>query len=125
MIPGELYWYRATVIRVVDGDTVDLKIDVGFRCTTEQRCRILLIDAPEMHGETKEAALAAKAHLEELLLGPSMAGLLRVRTTKTDSFGRYLADIWRPEQLTAVNSAWVSVSMQMLAAGHAVPKDGK
>ena len=47
--------YKATVLRVVDGDTVDAEIDLGFRMKTTQRLRLKGIDTPELRGGTDEA----------------------------------------------------------------------
>ena len=42
-----MYQYHAVVNRVVDGDTVDLRIDLGFKVWVEKRCRLLGVDTPE------------------------------------------------------------------------------
>lgn len=50
------YLYRAEVVSVVDGDTIDVDIDLGFYIwIKKQRIRLLDIDAPEMRGESKVA----------------------------------------------------------------------
>lgn len=89
----DLYMYRALCTNVVDGDTADFIIDLGFRITTEQRVRFVGINAPELHtkdeNERKMAELA-KSFVEEHLLGRKVY----VRTYRTDSFGRYLGEIY-------------------------------
>lgn len=82
------------VIRVVDGDTVDLRIDLGFHMTAALRFRILNADAPE-HREAGWAECTAftKAWLEKY------AGKMRARTQKADSFGRWLAEVYVPTAL--------------------------
>jgi micrococcal nuclease len=42
-----VYEYIARFVEVVDGDTVDLDIDLGFKVKTEQRIRVAIVDAPE------------------------------------------------------------------------------
>ena len=84
-----MYVYdRATVIRVVDGDTVHLRVDVGFRLSYEGPFRLLGLDAPEITGPEKEEGLRWKAGLESLL---PVGGTFPCQTLKPDSFGRWLA----------------------------------
>jgi micrococcal nuclease len=85
------YTYKLLdVKRVVDGDTVDVVLDLGFRLTTTQRLRLLGVDAPE-RGTTlsREATEFVASWLEE------HRGSAWVETRKTDSFGRYLATVHR------------------------------
>lgn len=87
------YDYKVVeVIRVVDGDTLDVVIDVGFRMTTAQRIRLAGIDTPE-RGQPgwAEATELVRAWCRD------RAGWLRITTTKADSFGRYLGDLYAPE----------------------------
>ena len=66
-----MHQYKVKKInRVIDGDTVDLDIDLGFSITISQRIRLKDIDAPETRTkdlEEKERGLAAKVWLEEQL----------------------------------------------------------
>lgn len=91
----ELYQYKAKVIRVVDADTIDALVDIGFGLTMNQRFRINNYDAPETwrpkneaerkHG--KEATLRAI----ELLMGKDIL----IKSTKVAGiYGRFGADIW-------------------------------
>lgn len=95
------------VDRVVDGDTVDLLVDVGFRLTALQRFRLLGIDTPE-RGQLGwgEATVALTHWLDQ-------SGPLRVYSWKSDSFGRWLGDIRRENGETA--------STFMVTNGFAVP----
>lgn len=104
-----IYEYRATVDRVVDGDTVWLNVDLGFRVIVRVDFRLWGINTPEVVGLTRQEGLAAKAELTRLLsLGP-----LVVTTTKpesTDKYGRWLATILvsTPEGPLNVNEALVT-----------------
>lgn len=109
-----MYEYRATVVRVIDGDTVDLQIDVGFKMTAIQRCRLLRINAPEMKGETREAGERSKSYLQSLLTLRQRDTLL-VRTEKDDAFGRYLAELL----VTEDDGTVLNVNQAMLDSGHA------
>jgi len=63
-----MYTYKAKVVRVVDGDTVDLKIDLGFDIWIHERVRLKDIDAPEVRTrdlQEKEKGLESKAFVEE------------------------------------------------------------
>ena len=112
--PETIFAYRARALNVVDGDTVDLFIDLGFRMTSTQRVRLLGVNTPELHSpdlSVRERAVAAKQFLMSMLLIGGDWPLI-VQTAKSDSFGRWLADIWVAG--THVNNA-------LLEKGHAVP----
>lgn len=94
------YDYAVTeVIRVVDGDTIDLRIDLGFHMTATLRFRILGLDTPE-RGEDgwAEATEIAAAWLRagDGVVTYNTPRSVRARTYKADSFGRWLADIYDP-----------------------------
>jgi endonuclease YncB( thermonuclease family) len=81
-----MFEYPAKLVRVVDGDTLKLEIDVGFNITRrEASYRLLRINAPEMN--TPEGQ-KAKTALEDYLRGKALV----VQTFKSDSFGRYLIE---------------------------------
>ena len=84
-----MYNYRAELIRVVDGDTLDLRVDLGFCMTTVQRFRLLGYDAPEMHGATLTMGRIAQRALEDLLYFAN----IEITTDKGDSFGRWLCNL--------------------------------
>lgn len=60
-----MYTYKATVLRVVDGDTVDVSIDLGFSTKTDRRLRLAGIDTPERGHPCHEAAASALRSLIE------------------------------------------------------------
>ena len=115
-----MYEYHATVPRVVDGDTVDVVIDLGLGTSRLERLRLFGIDSPETRGDEREAGLAAKQWLEAQL---DMIGFKVVVKTykevttdkdKKGKFGRYLADIFAPVQVHGE-----SINQRMVRAGHA------
>ena len=110
-----MYEYRARITRVIDGDTVEAEIDLGFRVSLEVVLRLVGINAPEVHGSDRPRGLAAKAHLLELLqhLTP-VDGHITVRTQKdlTEKYGRYLANLIASD---------VNLNDRMVTDGHAVP----
>jgi len=88
-----MYEYKAKVVKVVDGDTVDLDIDVGFNITIRQRVRLMGIDTPESRTKDlveKEKGLKAKHITEGYAL---KAKETVVKTYKDDKYGRMLVDL--------------------------------
>ena len=93
-----MYQYRAKVVKVVDGDTVDVDIDLGFGVTlTDERVRIMGIDTPESRTRDKVEkvfGLASKKRLKELL---GKTAILKTQINKNGEdmkgkFGRILGD---------------------------------
>ncbi len=87
-----MYEYKATVLKVIDGDTFDTSVDLGFHVMTKVRFRVFGIDTAELRTTLKEEkalALKAKARVSELILGKEV----RIRTFKTDKYGRWLAEV--------------------------------
>jgi endonuclease YncB( thermonuclease family) len=86
------YWeYRhVTVDRVIDGDTVELTIDMGNRTYWKEHFRLYGIDTPETKKSTKKQGIESTEHLRWLL----STGIDRIRTYKPDKFGRTLVRIW-------------------------------
>ncbi len=95
-----MYEYRCKVLRVVDGDTVDVDIDLGFGIVLkDERVRIMGIDTPESRTRDKVEklfGLASKARLKELIGGKS-GPILKTQINKKGEdmkgkFGRILGD---------------------------------
>ena len=82
------YTYRATVLRVVDGDTLWVDVDCGFFTWTDQKLRLRGIDTPEM--DTPEGQRARRFVEGALRKCPVIA----ITTTKPDKYDRYLADVF-------------------------------
>ena len=92
-----MWTYRAKVIRVIDGDTVDVDIDLGFGIWQKnERVRIMGIDTPESRTsdiQEKFFGQRAKAFLEKWVT----AGDVTLRTKTYDAkgkFGRILGELW-------------------------------
>ena len=109
------YRYRAANPRVIDGDTVDCDVDLGFRIQTRRRFRLLGINAPEKRKPTYDAGIAAKQHLESLL---ELYGLSEVRTHKdrTGKYGRMLATL-----IGVDGDELIDLNQRMIDDGHAEP----
>lgn len=102
-----LFVFPATLVRVVDADTLRLTLDLGFYIRRfDQPYRLLRINAPEMN---TEAGKAAKGWLEVFLAEKP----LTAQTQKSDSFGRFLIECWAGGE---------NVSDALVSAGHAAYK---
>jgi micrococcal nuclease len=90
-----MYQYKIKKInRVIDGDTVDLDIDLGFGITIKQRVRLKGINAAEtrtLNSEEKDKGLAAKEWLKKEL---SREGEWVIETIKEDKYGRMLGTLY-------------------------------
>ena len=85
--------YKCTIERVVDGDTVDVFLDLGFSIWIKERIRVYGIDTPETRTKDKaekEAGLKAKKRVTELL--PKGSNQVCTTYKHKGKYGRYLAD---------------------------------
>lgn len=97
--PPNKYTYPITNIRVIDGDTIEADVDLGFRIRQRQVIRLAGIDAPELR--SKDAAERDRARIAKLWLGVMTIGdetrpihEVVMHSTKLDKYGRSLATIW-------------------------------
>lgn len=89
-----MYEYKAEIYKVVDGDTIKAKVDLGFSIFHDTTFRLLGINTSEMNSKDvadKERAKLATKRLSEMVLGK----VLTIKTTKDkkDKYGRYLVSI--------------------------------
>ena len=82
-----MFTYTAHITKVVDGDTVDVEIDLGFDIWHKTRLRLAGIDTPE---KSTEIGKKVSAYVKEALEGQTVT----ITTTKPDKYGRYLAEIF-------------------------------
>ncbi len=90
----DLYNYKAKLVRAVDGDTVEVLIDLGFKFSFVERVRIAKIDAPEKKSSyilEKTAGKKVADYLTKLLSEKQL--YLTTIKTKGDKYDRYLAEI--------------------------------
>ena len=119
-----MYEYKAIVDRVVDGDTLDCTIDLGFSVWKKIRVRMEGINAPESRTrdlEEKERGLAAKARLAEILEYNDNTCVLQV--SGVGKYGRALAAVI-VETLSPVSTETgitkINVNKQLIEEGHGV-----
>ena len=108
--------FRARCQNVVDGDTADLLVDLGFHSFRVERLRLLNIDAPEMRKESYEQGVVAKAVLKSILMAEGEWPLKIVTKKDPDNFGRWLAEIF----IVPTDGVEKSVCTMMVELGHAV-----
>ena len=109
-----MYEYYCEVTKIVDGDTLDVDIDLGFATKlTKQRIRMLGIDTPE--SRTRDLEEKARGLLsKKFLLGLCPVGsTIRLRSHGKGKFGRILGEIFTPE-------GEVSINKQLCDEGYAV-----
>ena len=90
-----MYKYKAKCFNVVDGDTIDLDIDLGFDIHIKDRVRLEGIDTPEVRTTDeiqKEAGLLVKKFVEDLILGKEV--YLHSKEFKKDKYDRIVGDIY-------------------------------
>ena len=118
------YIYRAKLDRVVDGDTVDALIDVGFDIWFKKRIRFKGVDTWESRTrnlEEKALGLKAKARTKELLEKvSSKSGYFRIKSYGLGKYGRVLADIFIMDK---DGKQW-NVNETLITEGHAYIYDG-
>ena len=123
-----MYQYKAQVRQVIDADTIDVLIDLGFGVHTMQRLRLYGIDAPEMR---TEAGKVAKEYVKSVLLGADASMFVYVRTLKDkkDKYGRKLAVLYFDPVSMLLEIAESKIEMmdrsfnwQIVQNGHAVER---
>ena len=118
-----MYEYRCKVVKIIDGDTVDVDIDLGFGVwLKKERIRMFGIDTPESRTrdlEEKKYGLAAKAYITKLL--DDEGGIvLKTRKDAEGKYGRILGELWR-----TTDFADKSINQIMIEKHHAVSYHGQ
>lgn len=114
----DLYVYKAKAVKITDGDTFDLSIDLGFKIFPEMTARLLGIDTPEVKRyagryifeEEIEIGKQIAKWVENRILSKSL--LIKTEIDKSDVYGRVLAQV-----LYEVNGTWVDLAQEMLMLG--------
>ena len=118
-----MYEYRCTVVKIIDGDTVDVDIDLGFGIWMhKERIRLLGIDTPESRTRDKEEkkyGLAAKKYLTEML-NDEGGIVLKTKKDAEGKFGRILGELWR-----TTDYADKSINQYLVDEHHAVQYYGQ
>ena len=88
------YRYRAKVVKVIDGDTLDVDVDLGMRVVIRQRLRLFGINTPETYGvkrdtEEYKKGKVSKEYLVKIAEGKEV--IIETHKDSTEKYGRYLA----------------------------------
>jgi micrococcal nuclease len=111
-MPMQQWVYRARCERLIDGDTIIARLDMGLHVERVERIRLSFINAPEMG--TPEGRAAQTFALGWMAVAATVAPYpLLIETFKTDDYGRWLGTIWRAIDAACLND-------DMLTTGHAV-----
>lgn len=119
MSQQKLFHYKATVDRVVDGDTIDVTLELGFDISYRGRVRFQGINAPESRTRDaveKQAGLAAKRYVEDWIGGHEQRVIIQTSLDDRGKFGRILGRI--------LNDEGECLNDEMVSLGHATPYDG-
>ena len=118
------YIYRGKLERVVDGDTIDALIDVGFDIWVKKRIRYKGIDTWESRTRDlaeKAKGLEAKARNKELLVEVSAkSGYFRLKSYGVGKYGRVLGEIF----IQDANGVEMNINDTLIKEGHAYVYDG-
>ena len=120
----EKYIYRGKLERVVDGDTIDALIDVGFDIWVKKRIRYSGIDTWESRTrdlEEKAKGLEAKARNKELLMEiSSKPGYFRLKSFGVGKYGRVLGEIYIEDK----EGKQYNINKTLISEGHAYIYEG-
>lgn len=115
---NKLYFYKAVVHYVYDGDTCTASVDLGFNFEFKNlKLRLFNIDAPELRGETLEAARKSRDFLKEMVIGKEV--FLETIKDAKGKYGRFLSIIWIKND----DGSYVNVNEKMVEAGHAIHRE--
>lgn len=120
------YKYRARLLKIIDGDTLEVEIDLGMLVFHRTRLRLLGINTPETFGVKKDSAeylagMEAKNKLQGLLgITIAMQSTIIVETIKdkTEKYGRYLANVYALED--TVSQQWICINDKMKEYGYGI-----
>ncbi len=119
-----MYSYKINLLRVVDGDTIDAEIDLGFDIKVKKRIRFMGINTPESRTrnlEEKARGLAAKDRVKQLLEGCENINL---KSHGVGKFGRCLGEIFLDRVDGSEKLTLVSLNELLISENHAVEYHG-
>ena len=119
-----MYSYKINLLRVVDGDTIDAEIDLGFDIKVKKRIRFLGINTPESRTrnlEEKARGLAAKDRVKQLLDG---CDNIQLKSHGVGKFGRCLGEIMLDRVDGSEKLTLVSLNELLISENHAVEYHG-
>jgi micrococcal nuclease len=111
----QLYFYKARVTKVYDGDTCTVDIDLGLHIWTNgEKIRLYRINAPEIRGSERPEGLKSRDFLRSLILDKDII-LQTIKDTK-GKYGRYLGEIWVQNE----TGEYFNVNDRLVEEGYAI-----
>jgi len=105
-----MYDFEAVIIKVIDGDTFDFRVDLGFSITVQERIRLQGVDTPELRGAYKEFGYEVKEYVE----GQILYEKVHIYVYKKGKYGRYVADVFYKDMFEklpeGVKRPWISLA---------------
>ena len=114
-----MYQYNVKVVRVIDGDTIDVDIDLGFNTVlVKQRVRLYGIDTPESRTRDKEEKKRGLISKDYLISKCPVGSNIVLQSHERGKFGRILGEIFEYNKTESINK-------EMCREGYAVPYYGQ
>ena len=104
------YIYSALVLKIVDGDTIDCAVDLGFNTYVKERFRLYGIDTPEKNSKDpvlRDSAIAATQFVKTAIDGKNIL----IDSTGKDKYGRWLAKVYVELGQPTINEQLVSLGL--------------
>lgn len=112
-----MYTYKAKVIRVIDGDTVELMLDLGCSIFKKETIRLYDINAPEKKGLTHAEGVKSMLYLDKILSSFADSILVKTIKDKDDKYGRLLGIVHYSYTSTHFED---SINQKMIDDGYAI-----
>jgi len=113
-----MYEYKIRkILKIYDGDTITVEVELGFGVTKKEKLRLALINAPEMRGSEKDKGTLSRDWLREKLYSAEEQGkdiIIKTMKDKKGKYGRYIAEIFIDD---------ISVNRELVNEGLAVYKE--
>lgn len=103
----DVYWYRATVVKIVDGDTLDVDVDLGFSIYHTIRIRLNGLNTAELKSSSlaeRQEAISAKEYVKKWFDTHGYNILINTKKDKTEKYGRILAEVYDSSILDNLNN---------------------
>lgn len=115
---ANLYYYRAVINEVYDGDTCKANIDLGMATWLHNEpLRLSRINAPEVRGTERPAGLRSRDFLSGMITGKEV--IIQTIKDRKEKYGRYLAEIWLKNE----SGNWININDLLVEKGYAVYQD--
>ena len=108
----DLFFYRGVITKVIDGDTLEVDIDLGCNVWLRgERCRLRGINTPEMTGAEKASGMAAKQYVEAIVAEEGSEVFIRTDKDKKCKYGRWMVTVWTGNASLSINKRLLNNGM--------------